>query len=545
MPEREYPIEIARELSTFKVETSRTAAAILGYSSVTYHEYEWALTYPADSSPVWQVLIYDKGEENPLFYRNIGINDVFGDGGGYLLRGFFYDKDGNNELPVANVIPSEENLKFLIATWLFSDEGIFQHDPDVEVCDECGSVTAYCEEDHFECNSCDEQVPSRATDEWQVWTGYSDWDTIVICTPCSSDGAALEDVIDVHECYRCDKYTNDQFGYDSRLRGLRSSQWLCMDCWDELYYCESCDQLCDADEFQGDYCVDCQLSEGDEYDEENDTEMGGLINAWDYRPPMVFFPPLPKNPFRPVYIGIEFELNWYGYNDSASEWISDLGQHGDLLYAKSDSSINEGFEVCSMPMDPDWALENFPFEIFQEAIDLGADPEHHSTGMHIHMDRTAFTTAQMWKMMQIHKVMPDLCQAAGGRDAEEYGSFLPEDNEDLRTNQMFIARRKGVAYENDQRYVALNQRNEDTIELRYMQGGIQPENIKKNIQWVKALYDFTDHINVEDVKNGVLSDRSYLLNWITDEEAYPQLAKFVKSKVWMSAKMPDREKAVI
>lgn len=104
----------------------------------------------------------------------------------------------------------------------------------------------------------------------------------------------------------------------------------------------------------------------------------------------------------------------------------------------------------------------------------------------------------------------------------------------------FIARKKGEAFDNPERYVAINLQNDNTIELRYMEGGIRSDNIKKNIEWVKALYDFTDHISVADIRSGALDDQSYLLGWIMDKEKYPAVHKFMKNRVLIPKALPER-----
>ncbi len=102
-----------------------------------------------------------------------------------------------------------------------------------------------------------------------------------------------------------------------------------------------------------------------------------------------------------------------------------------------------------------------------------------------------------------------------------------------------IARRKGEAFGSAERYVPVNVQNEETLELRYMAGSINPEMIRKNIEWVQALYDFTDYISIDDIKQGVLDEQQYLLGWVMNGK-YPSLAKYLTNRILIPAEMPAR-----
>lgn len=109
----------------------------------------------------------------------------------------------------------------------------------------------------------------------------------------------------------------------------------------------------------------------------------------------------------------------------------------------------------------------------------------------------------------------------------------------INEQMMRIAREKGRAFGDVERYVPVNVRNEQTIELRYMAGSINPDMIKKNIEWVQALYDFTNYISVQDIKDGVLDNQSYLVGWILNGE-YPSLANYLSNNIIIPASMPER-----
>lgn len=319
---------------------------------------------------------------------------------------------------------------------------------------------------------------------------------------------------------------------------------VCPDCRDDALFCSAGDHYIsessryswlDEDDL---ICANCENSQS------NPRE---LIESWNYRPSLEFHPEVPTDPLRPLYIGIELEMTWPqhhrgGARQLAYDWLTELTTtHEGLLYVKGDSSVEDGWEVVTHPMEPDWALENFPFDFFQEAIDHGASATHTSTGTHVHIDKASLTTAQLWKMLQLHYKLKDFCGIMGGRGTNaSYASW--EQGESMKARFAQIAREKGRAFEGEARYVPVNVRNEHTIELRYMAGGISPDIIRKNIEWVKALYDFTDYISVQDIKQGVLNSPAYLLGWVLNG-SYPSVAQYLTNDqrfALLPQDMPER-----
>jgi hypothetical protein len=357
------------------------------------------------------------------------------------------------------------------------------------------------------------------------------------------------DEVILYFCYGHDEYEEQLTELyplvcvDCERRGLESSFTdllnfegfesvrLCLTCYEEAYWCEVGNHWTTDEDIEDDICRRCS---------EASPSPSHFIQSWNFRPNLEFHPEIPTNPLRPLYIGMELELSWPGYfrgkRREAYGWLEDLyTNHSDVLYVKSDSSVNQGFEVVTHPMEPDWALENFPFSLFQDAIDYGALPTHSSTGTHIHIDKASLTTAQVWKLLKLHSNLQTLCGQIGGRGCHNtYADW--NEAESIWDRAAEIAQQKGKAFGSMERYVPINVLNEQTLELRYMSGGIEPHIIKKNIEWVKALYDFTDHISVQDIQKGVLNDQSYLLGWVLNG-TYPSVAQFLKT--WHPAMVPS------
>ena len=255
----------------------------------------------------------------------------------------------------------------------------------------------------------------------------------------------------------------------------------------------------------------------------------GEIRYWDYKPAPIFFPDVPENPLEPLYVGMELEVsrNYDEHHNPELAAMQFLGALPEFFYAKSDSSVTDGFEIVTHPMQPLWALENFPFDLFQSAIDEGyLLEEHDSAGTHMHMNKDSFVPAHMWKFLQLHFRLPKFCEAVGGRRNSTWAKFAGRDQERLRRDLMNIAKKKGEP--NFDRYVAVNLRNEYTIELRYPKGGINPDEIKKNLEWAHAAYSYTNQLSVGDINEGAIQTADHIIEFINNDSTYDELSEWIE-----------------
>jgi hypothetical protein len=324
-------------------------------------------------------------------------------------------------------------------------------------------------------------------------------------------------------------HTGRTFESDESLTDIGEDRLICTSCIDAYMRCEGCGNWTSWGS-DDDLCRRCYR-----YQEERQI----AIHSWDYRPPLVFHPTVPVDPKKPMYIGMELEVSfgtdrtphWIDY---LKDWIEPLNKDwkgNDLIYIKGDSSVRNGCEIVTHPMQPRWALRHFPFDAFDKLVtEGGARNSHSSAGTHIHINKEAFTTAHLWKFMQIHFRLPTLLRQLGGRGDVTYASFKDRDMASQRKALLEIAKAKGKPQSVYNRYVAVNLRNEYTIELRYPAGGIKSDHIKKNIQLALALYEYSDYLTVQDIKEGALKEKGAdLLQWIQEGE-YPELWQWVLDK---------------
>ncbi|MBQ4396804.1 MAG: amidoligase family protein [Clostridia bacterium] len=185
-------------------------------------------------------------------------------------------------------------------------------------------------------------------------------------------------------CYDFDTFRCDCCGtrilVANEVRGDHIS--ICEDCYENHYHrCERCDTLVhDSDVFWDDdtpYCRSC-------YEEITDN----CIKDYYYKPMPVFY----KRPTegRVRYYGVELEIDGGGKDDNNAESLyNTANQHSDVLYIKSDSSLEEGMELVSHPCSVEYHKQSFPWkEVMKDAVRLGYRSHNTCTcGLHIHIGR--------------------------------------------------------------------------------------------------------------------------------------------------------------
>lgn len=167
--------------------------------------------------------------------------------------------------------------------------------------------------------------------------------------------------------------------------------YLCQHCYDHQYTtCEDCgcilsyDEAFDHGDGDGPYCCHCH-----ERRQKNPT-----IQNYYYKPTPIFFGSGPR------FFGVELELDLGGEDADRAARILALGtiQGRVGMYAKHDSSLDDGFDLVTHPISYDCHMNEFPWaDVLQEARRLGNRSHQARTcGLHIHVSRRAFgtTTAQ-------------------------------------------------------------------------------------------------------------------------------------------------------
>ena len=309
--------------------------------------------------------------------------------------------------------------------------------------------------------------------------------------------------------------------------------YLCESCRDENYCsCYHCDRLIhnnDAYEYDGDYyCYDCY--------EELDKHKS--IHPYSYKPCPKFFGKYDKGDST-RFFGVELEVDKGGYdNDNAREILDYANYDDEHIYIKSDSSLDDGFEIVSHPATLDYHLNEFPWEdITHCAIEQGYRSHQTSTcGLHVHVNRLSLGDTRADQEEVISRILylveaywnellkfSRRTEYAMNRWASRYGY------ESTPKKLMDKAKR---TYN---RYVAVNLCPHDTIEFRLFRGTLKLNTLYATIQLVNhicetALFlcdceiqslswsDFVAAIQEPELIRYLKERRLYINEEITNEE---------------------------
>lgn len=357
----------------------------------------------------------------------------------------------------------------------------------LELCSECIAV----------CEDCEDTVPSEDC----AWLeGYGK----LVCEACTdANYISCEDCSElVHEW---DRYAV------STIRGYEYV--VCESCYCDGYSsCEPCGYSYPSDDMRYTdweaFCPDC-------YDQHSGE---GDVDDWNYRPLFNF------HGVGTLYLGMELEVEG---GHSAIANIYDM-YNRDTVYFKHDGSLDHGFELVTHPMTLGWHNENTFIEDTTKALrQAGASSYNaNSCGIHIHMNRGAFTNSHMWKFLQFHYRNADAIQTIAQRRDSSWAKFVGKHDADYRK------RVSKDSYSYSDRYVAVNLNNSETIELRYFKGNLNAPSVRKNLEFAVAVYEYTKQLTYQSIRQYNGLGWGAFMVWMRDQRnVYPNLAAFISKRI--------------
>ncbi len=300
---------------------------------------------------------------------------------------------------------------------------------------------------------------------------------------------------------------------------------LCERCFDNNYsYCEDCGSLIHNsnayyfDDSDYPYCQSC-------FEELQDKP----IKEYSYKPEPIFYGS------GNLFMGVELEIDEGGENNDNAESILGIGNFPEeRIYCKHDGSIEDGFEIVSHPMTPEYHLNTMNWkEILTKAIDMGYRSHQAGTcGLHIHVNRDAFGgdideqekkiarivyfVEKHWdKLLNFSRRSED----AMNRWAARYG--ISHNTEDTYIK----AKQKGMG-----RYVAINLTNYSTIEFRLFRGTLRYETFAATIQLVERICNLATKITDKEMEeltwekfiDSIETDKKELIDYLKIRRLYKE-----------------------
>ncbi|KKK69888.1 hypothetical protein LCGC14_2929540, partial [marine sediment metagenome] len=212
------------------------------------------------------------------------------------------------------------------------------------------------------------------------------------------------------------------------------------------------------------YCVECH-------------EVNPNIHVFDYQPNYKF------RGKGPLYFGIELEIEFNGQRPDTLIAAAD----NPYFFLKHDGSIHDGAEVVSHPASFKWINDNFSdtWRNVLKVRDSGMRSFKTETcGIHIHMSKKAFSKFHLYKFLRFFRENIALVTKISQRNPENLDQWSTLNSDE---SILFQAKRGNTS----ERYVAVNLGPPETVEIRIFRGNLLEAAFRKNLEFCKALFDFT------------------------------------------------------
>lgn len=289
-----------------------------------------------------------------------------------------------------------------------------------------------------------------------------------------------------HNCPECGHLCNIV-----DFRDYGDNSFICVSCYREIYwYCRRCDQefthtdvrpVLAIDDYNRELtlCMPC----AEAFNNEN------IIHQYDYVPKPIFYKE--ENEYMNLlYIGIELELECCGNNKY--ELAKALP---DFVYAKNDGSLDSGFEIVSHPTTYRWLMNHkTEWNTMLDIRKMGWRSFNTKTcGMHIHLSKIAFGNHHLYKFMKLFYSNPTFILKISQRDSKT--NLKQWSSIELTERRIRSRAKEKQTFDHEDRYTAVNLNTPDTVEVRIFRGTLLAESFWKNIEFVKACYEFSYKYN--------------------------------------------------
>lgn len=241
-----------------------------------------------------------------------------------------------------------------------------------------------------------------------------------------------------------------------------------------MYWCDTCEEYS---------CENCGQHESCGSDEG--------IERWDYKPSPVF------KGQGTIFTGFELEVS-----GSDSDIVPAVQQFdtASVLYMKRDGSHGVDVEIVSHPMTLDYARQYDFGRLLAALARNGVDPNPDNCGLHIHVNRTAFTSTRhrmAWLMLLMRN--EDNLVNLARRYSDEYAPFK------RIAPKAMVRKARDTADRNDSRYHAVNCTNRHTYELRFIGSTLDSDEFYAALELVNASVEYARGLSANAVATGALS----------------------------------------
>lgn len=374
-------------------------------------------------------------------------------------------------------MPNEQNNQEAELPAIFCPECECEYEPDNSV--EVDGI-AYCSDCAHSCEECD-FVTINENEIYSAYVnGYSRRSgTKCLCADCS------------FECADC----NDRFANGIDEHTNASDERVCERCNENYYTCDSCATTIHYDDTyrvnDGTYCEDCGRRAERENEEEEEDDDSTLIHDYDYKPKVRFQKAIGEvlsHEFPTLFLGWEIEVDGAGESDAN---VKRAGIEADgIIYAKHDSSLDDGFEVVSHPgtigywRKFDWGFASKLQRMGYKSYDYKDSDDKYTCGMHVHVSRDALTETDICRLLWFFRDNAELVFKLSRRKRSALNQWAKIDGASYSSLAEKLQAFSGSRYE------AVNLVPHRTVEFRIFRGTLDVASIKRNLALVSALCAF-------------------------------------------------------
>jgi hypothetical protein len=481
-----------------------------GWSGLT------CLQYDCDdyAIPGWEISYFRNTQNNPQYVPNITPEFINNDdpfwfcaywrgwtpyaitltnlpsGETIKLRSFYgrwYIPSANLSRVYPNINHNQGENNMPNGTEVNNNQSTNEEEIDMQTCEQC-RIDYNLETENFETvitmertMAADRMTRMRRTQEW--------------CETCSQTRT--------HSCEDCGELAD----YNYNLMNEVYDHYYCEDCYGSncFWYCEDCDEHVDEDH------------EHEHYD--HDGYRNGIVHDYSYKPTSVF------HGNGPAFMGMELELESRGSMDPeevAHLFVDRFGE--DFFYAKEDSSLTNGVEIVSHPMDLDYWTNNMAnvlAPLYKQCRDNGVKAwGQDGVGIHIHISKNAFRS-------MVHRALFGLfimrnkghVVAMTHRDST-YGNF----------DSMGSTVQKAGGRQSSGHFEAVSYAPRHSIEVRIFRSSLAIDRVIANLEFIDGLFNMTANMTTNDVLRHGFGWPNVVAYFEANTARYPRAVHMLQGK---------------
>ena len=304
-------------------------------------------------------------------------------------------------------------------------------------------------------------------------------------------------------CDDCGELVHLDDTYIARVNG--ENIYICDDCREFYWYCEHCETYVPTSDWDEERECCTQCAETIDFDE-LDYRHEETLNSYGYKPRPKFIKC--DNEVTKRFYGMEIEIGDVGGATAGASVVYPLfNTSGRRAYLKRDSSISGGgYECVTHPMSSRSLHEWIDKDFTNAKKERGNHWRTNGCGVHIHVSRDSIGKLTLFKLNVLLNMLR-------GKNNLNFIKFFTNRTPNALnqwakvSNQLPFSFLDGIKHGNgwaSDRYVAVNQQNDKTIEFRIFNGSIEQSVLHSYLEFVECVLDFCTNTAIKDITVGDL-----------------------------------------